>query len=760
MEPTAPARGGPRALLRNLREVMAAPGEPQEVLDRVVRLIASNMVAEVCSLYLLRAGDELELFATQGLNPKAVHRTRLKVGEGLVGDIAAHARPLNLKDAQDHPLFAYRPETGEEIYLAFLGVPILRSGRVSGVLAVQNEARRNYTEEEVEALQTIAMVLAEMVASGRLIDRLALTDAVPAGLPEQIPGRALAEGLAIGTARLHEPRIEVADGTIADDIPAEHARLNRAVEALRGSVENLLATPEMAPEMPHTREFRDIFEAYRMFAYDRGWLRRLQDAIDTGLTAEAAVKRVHDEIRARMNDIQDPYLRERLADFDDLANRLYRHLTGKGRVTAADLPNDSVLIARTMGPAELLDYDRKKLAGLVLEEGSTTSHAAIVARALNLPVIGRAKGVLDAVEPGDLVVVDADHEQVLVRPGAEALQAFEQSLAQRAERHAVYAALKHLPAETRDGVAIELHMNAGLLVDLHHLEDTGADGIGLYRTELHFMLRASMPKIAEQTSFYRNVLNQARDKPVVFRTLDVGGDKLLPFQTDEQEANPAMGWRAIRIALDRPALLRSQLRALLAAAAGRTLRVMFPMVAEVAEFRAARALLDIEVARLARLGRQLPLSIRVGTMLEVPALAWQLDDLLPEVDFVSVGSNDLMQFFFAADRGSPRVAERYDLLSPAVLSFLRHVVVRCDSAQVPVSLCGEMAGRPLEAMALLGIGFRTISMPSAAIGQVKEMVRLLDVGALSGRLEQLLVSGRRTLREDLSAFAESTGIRT
>ncbi|HYM30935.1 MAG TPA: phosphoenolpyruvate--protein phosphotransferase [Candidatus Cybelea sp.] len=752
---TRPPATRPRLLLRQLREVMASGGAPEARLQTVVRVIAANMVAEVCSIYLLRAGEVLELFATEGLKFEAVHVTRLRVGEGLVGDIAAHARPLNLADAQSHPQFAYKPETGEEVYHSLMGVPILRSGRVIGVVVVQNRTRRRYSEEEVEALETVAMVLAELVGSAQLIgrDELARVDG-NATLPLRLDGRMLSEGMALGVAVLHEPRIEVAR-TIAEDVGLEKQRLDHAVCSLRASLDMMLEKPELAD----VSESRDIIETYKMFAHDSGWLAKLNEAVEGGLTAEAAALRVQTDTRHRMQSITDPYLRERLADLDDLAHRLLLHLSGRSGTAAREsLPEDAVLFARAMGPAELLDYDRTKLRGVVLEEGSPTSHVAIVARALAIPVIGHCEEAVSKVDPGDAVIVDADHAQVFVRPGEDVLQAFRQNAALREARQAKYAALRHEPAVTRSGERIFLNMNAGLLVDLAHLEETGADGVGLYRTELQFMIRASFPKVEAQTDLYSKVLDQSGGRAVVFRTLDIGGDKILPYVEAEEEENPAMGWRAIRIALDRPALLRSQVRALLQAGAGRPISLMFPMVSEVAEFVKARDILDREVDRLRGTGRALPSRIRVGTMLEVPALAWQLPALLPLTDFISVGSNDLWQFLFATDRGNPRLADRYDPLSPAMLGFLRWVVSQCDRAGVPVALCGEMAGRPIEAMALIGAGFRNLSMPAASIGPVKEMLRSLSVPPLVAYMDGLYALADHSLRGRLQNFAQDHGI--
>lgn len=749
----AGAVGGPRVLLRKLREVMADQVTAQQRLDNIVVLIASNMVAEVCSVYLVRPSNELELFATEGLKPSAVHQTRLRIGEGLVGDIASHARPLNLADAQSHPGFAYRPETGEEVYKSLMGVPILRSGRVVGVLAVQNRTKRNYTEEEVEALQTVAMVLAEVVASGDLINLDELADTTETRRrPVHIAASAFAEGIALGHAVLHEPRVHVAR-LIAEDVDAETERLEQAVYQLRGSIDDLLETEDLS----HAGEHREVLQAYRMFANDRGWLQRMSEAVRTGLTAEAAVERVQNDTRARLLRAADPYLRDRLHDFDDLANRLLRQLTGVGLSSASgNLPIDTILIARNMGPAELLDYDKERLRGLVLEEGAANAHVAIVARAMGIATVGRAEAILDTIDQGDAIIIDGDAGDVYVRPTSDIIDAYSEKARFRARKQEQYKAIRHEPSVTRDGEKVALYVNAGLQVDLGHLHESGAEGIGLFRTELQFMVAAKLPSLKDQIELYNAVLDAAGDHPTVFRTLDIGGDKMLPYMdiSDFKEENPALGWRAIRIGLDRPALLRHQLRALLTAAAGRSLRVMFPMVAEVAEFRRARALVDKELARLRKFGHAEPAHLEIGTMLEVPSLVWQLDTLLPYVDFVSVGSNDLLQFLFATDRGNSRVSNRYDILSPAVLGFLRSIIKKCRAHDVPVTLCGEMSGKPLEAMALVGLGFRRISMSPAAIGPVKMMVRSLDAALLEDYMEGLYGLPDATVREALTGFAQ------
>lgn len=742
---------GPRRLLKRIRDLMAAGGAAQERLDQIVKFIAADMVAEVCSIYLMRGGNELELFATQGLNREAVHKTRLAIGEGLIGDIAAHARPLALADAQSHPNFAYRPETGEEVFHSLMGVPILRGGRTLGVVAVQNRTFREYAEEEVETLQTIAMVLAELVAGTRFGPEAELARVGGTLGPARLEGIRLSDGIALGRAVLHQPRISIRQ-IVADNTDAELVRLQDAMSTMHVAIDDMMARSGFVEG-----EQREILESYRMFAEDHGWLTRINEAIGTGLTAEAAVQKVQEDTRARMSQIADPYLRERLADLEDLGNRLLQHLVGQG-LRNEELPDDAVIFARSMGPAELLDYDRKKLRAIVLEEGSPTSHVAIIAHALDLPMLGRVRDVLVQVDPGDPVVVDAQVGQVMLRPSDEVTASVSAAIEARTTRLAAYAALRTLPAITRDEAKISIYMNAGLLMELDQLENSGADGVGLYRTEIPFMIRSEFPDVATQTELYRKILDRAGDKPVVFRTLDIGGDKKLPYLDDVHDENPAMGYRAIRLSLDRPVMLREQLRALIRAAAGRRLDVMFPMIAEVSEFEQARALLDLEIQREQSRGRPLPEAVRVGTMLEVPALFWQLPAICARADFISVGSNDLLQFLFASDRGNPHLADRYDALSPAALSFLASIADQCANLGKDLTVCGDMASRPLEAMALVGLGFRGLSMPAAAIGPVKDMVRRVKIESLSRYMRDLTRLPDHSVREKLRIYAQERGI--
>jgi len=745
------AHGGSGVLLRRLREVMAASISPQERLDRLVVLIAGNLVAEVCSVYVLREDGSLELYATEGLNREAVHLTTMRAGEGLVGLIAREAEPLALSDAQNHPAFSYRPETGEEIYRSFLGVPILRGGAVMGVLVIQNRASRLYSDEEIESLQTTAMIMAEMIAAGGLKSLARPGASIGLDRPIHGIGVSLADGVGLGHAVLHEPRVAITN-LIAENPAAEVQRLEAAIAHMRASIDELIERGDVA----HIGEHRDVLETFRMFAHDQGWLRRMREVVLTGLTAEAAVERVQSDTRAKMLRQTDPYLRERLHDLDDLANRLLRTLVGKANgVAREELPENAILIARSMGPAALLDYDRSHLRGLVLEEGGPTSHIAIVARALGIPAVGEIANATALIQSGDAVIVDGQAGEVQIRPQPDVENAYKDKARLRARKQEQYRKLKTQPSVTRDGMPIVLQINAGLLVDMPNLEATAAAGIGLFRTELQFMVAEHMPTTAEQQALYAAVLDQAQGRPVTFRTLDIGGDKVLPYMERVEEENPALGWRAIRIGLDRPRMLRAQVRALLRAGSGRDMKIMLPMIATVDEFQRARTIVRREQAMLEKQGHVPPLSLQLGVMVEVPSLLFELPEIVREADFLSIGTNDLMQFLFAADRENKRVADRFDALGVGALRALRSIVEAAAEANCPITVCGEMGGKPLETMTLIGLGYRAFSMSAASIGPVKAMLRALDAGKLAERLEWMLAAGDGigSLRPQLAAFA-------
>ena len=749
------ATASAREILVRLHEVMAARSSAQAKLNRVVQIIAEVTRSEVCSIYLLREGL-LELYATQGLDQAAVHVTKLAPGEGLVGSIAQDVETLNLDEAASHPNFAFRPETGEERYHSFAGVPIIRRERAVGVLCVQHVEPHRYDDVEIEALQTVAMVLAELIANADLIDTAASPQRAAPQNATRIQGLKLVDGMARGVAVFHQPRITI-EHTMAEDTEAERHRVYAAFDKMREQIERMAAQAEFGSGGEHD----EVLETYKMFAYDEGWSRRINEAIDSGLTAEAAIERVQQRTRMRMRQIDDPLLAERMHDLEDLSNRLLRIVSGQmGTAAQMGLRQDSILIARNLGPAELLEYDRRRLKGVVLEEGSLTAHVTIVARAMGVPVLGRVRDVRRLIAEGDLLLLDVGAGTAFARPTPAIEEGFEAKLLLSQKRRAQLAAMRELPPETRDGKRITVMVNAGLRDDVAAVELTGADGIGLFRTEFQFLVSATLPARERQQRLYRDVLDAAGGKPVIFRTVDIGGDKVLPYLRDDsgEEENPAMGWRALRLALERDGLMKVQARALIEAAAGRVLNVMFPMVSEPWEYEAARALFEAQHRWLGDRGHKLPLQIRYGCMLEVPALAEMLDILLPQLDFLSVGTNDLTQFLFAADRANPKLAERYDWLSPSILRFLARIATQVRAAGVDLAVCGEMGGRTLEAMALIGLGIDRLSITPAAVGPIKSMVRSLDQGRLATHLTELLARGQRDLRAALTEWAATEGV--
>ena len=744
---------GNRRLLSRLREMMAVSARAGTEGSRVAlrelsELVAGEMVAEVCTIYALRPGDTLELVATHGLNPESVGRTRLRVGEGIVGIVAATGACQNLPDAQNHPAFAYRPETGEDPYASLLGVPIRRAGRVLGVLTVQNRAPRTYLDDEVEVLETVAMLLAEVLAMAGASD--GAEQGVGATVPRQFQGQSFAPGIAVGP-------VVVLGGSgplrklVADDPIKEAERLAQAAVQMRQSLDELIA--ERMPDGPDGDDSREVLEATKLVAAEGSWMRRVREAVTGGLTAEAAVHRATNELRERMRRVADPYIRERLADMEDLAGRLLAALDGDAGVPA--VPRGAILFARRLGPAQLLEWHARGIGGLVMEEGSTAGHAAILARALGIPAVGGIRGILEACDAGDTAILDADESFVVLRPDAEVRIAYARALANRSQIVTDTAAIAR-PAQTKDGTALTLMLNIGLVQEVAQLDTTGAAGIGLFRTEIAMLARGMVVDVSEQTALYARVLDAAAGRTVRFRTLDLGGDKMLRDAAPMTEENPAMGWRSLRVGLDRPALLRRQLRALLLASQGRPLSVMFPMVATMAEFRAARGLLFAEAARV----RPAPERLMVGCMLEVPALLWQLPALMAEADFVSIGSNDLMQFLFAADRGTPGMAARYDLLSAPVLDALDQIMAAAAGRGVEVSICGEHAARPIEAMVLAALGITTLSMPGASLLRLKAVlsgVDLVHVKAVLGAARRTS-SGMASLRGPIASWAREHGL--
>lgn len=743
-----------RQIITGLHDIMASRSPLQRKLDHVVNIIGEALFSEVCSIYIRQEGL-LELFATRGLNQKAVRKAKLAIGDGLIGTIAENVEILNLAEAAVHPNFLYLPETGEEKFHSFAGVPIVRNERAIGVLAVQHIEPRKYDDVELEALQTVAMVLAELIANSDLINNGDSIDSIANGTVA-LSGLPLVAGMAAGTAIYHQPRVRI-EHTMAKDIEEERKRVYSAFDKMRIQIDNIANQADFAKGSEHS----EILSTYKMFAYDEGWSRRINEAIDSGLTAEAAIDRVQQHSRMRMRQIDDPLLAERMHDLEDLSNRLLRIVSGQmGTAAQLGLSDDTILIARNLGPAELLEYDRNRLKGVILEEGSLTAHVTIVARAMGIPVLGQVSGIKKFVRENDLLLLNVNEKSVVARPHIATEELFREQVAVVQQKKAEYSEFRDKPSVTLDGHKIELMINAGLQDDVSALETTGADGIGLFRTEFQFLISATLPRREKQEKFYREVMEAAGDKPVYFRTIDIGGDKILPYlrQGEIIEENPALGWRAVRMGLEQPGLMKMQARALLQAAAGRNLNVMFPMISEPWELDEAIEYFEKQLEYLKRRKQAVPDKIFYGAMLEVPALADMLDILIPKLDFISIGTNDLTQFLFAADRSHPKLAERYDWLSPAILRFINRVVQNTKDENISLSICGEMGGRTLEALALIGLGIRKLSITPAAIGPVKAMLRSCNLAEVEKKMSELIASPPQNIRYNLLLWSKEHNI--
>jgi phosphotransferase system enzyme I (PtsP) len=744
----------PLSLLRQIRDVMALDASAQDRLDNVVRVVAEGFASEVCSVYLLRAGGVLELFASKGLKETSVHLTRLNVEQGLVGLVASTGQPLNLANAQEHPKFVYRPETGEENYHSFVAAPIFQGGKVIGVLVVQGKEAREYSLDQVEVLQALAMVLSELAISGKLVNLQEIQAAIDGITLQQISGVQLCGGVVKSVAVLHHPMLVITQ-YVATDTVFEKERFSDSLRGLQESFYNYIQSSNLQDDDAQ----REIIEIYLLFMQDRGWLARINEAITSGLTAEAAIKKVQEELHAKMSQLASPYIKERIHDLEDLSNYLLQTLLGKSlHSDQNNLPEEFILVARTLGPAELLRYDHTRLKGLIIEESSTSSHTAVIARAMDIPSLAKAHGATSLIKAGDMVILDADGGNIYVRPSDETIAEMDKSITHHAARAAEYEALRDVAAITKDGVRISLNVNAGLFVNTASILQEGVDGIGLYRTEIPYMTSQNFPDAETQAQLYEGMYGQLPDKRIIFRSFDIGGDKKVPYLNAGEEENPAMGWRATRIGLDRPSILRTQFQAFLTAAAEKQLYVMFPFIAQVSEFDAVKKLLMHEMCLFEMAGKKLPSQLKIGVMIEIPSILWQLDALMKRVDFVSIGSNDLMQFLFACDRGASHMAGRYDGLSPVMLNIVRDIARKAKANNVEVSFCGEMARKPLDSLALIGAGVRSLSVPAAAIGPLKAMVRSTSIGDLTTYIDYLTTLSEPNTREWLSAYALDHGI--
>lgn len=727
-------------IIKNIRQALSEKEKPAERLKHILNLIAEGLNADAAACFTAVDETSLELLSAAGDDDADLPRT-IRFGEGFIGEIAASKRSLSCSENVGYG------------FNAALGAPLLRWNKTSGLIVLFNRGVRIYQIDELETLDTLCLFLTETLSSEEMVSyKKELVKSRGLNFKDHLKGVVLNKGFGVGSAVVHRRRQAITE-IFAQDKLKEQARLDDARERMNKSLDEKFNSTRLG-----LGEHTDILETYRMFARDKGWYKKISQNIESGLTAEAAVERAYEDMWNKMSGTNDVYLKERLHDLRDVADRLRSFLSGDDKSDMLQTDDDIIIIAQTMGPADLMDYDYKKIRGLIIEDGTPTMHVAIVAKALNIPVIAKIYGIYKDVKDHEILAIDGENGFVYVNPSEELIRKFKSRQKNMSELLSQLAKLKRFANKTLDGVRISLNVNIGLDFDFDYIDSTKCDGIGLYRTEIPFMSSEKMPDVARQTEFYKKLMDKSGRKKVIFRSLDVGSDKLLPYWSNMKEDNPAIGWRSIRITLDRRAILRKQMKAFLTAAAGKELNVMFPMIASLEEFTEAKETLMLEYEKQKRHGAPLPAKMNVGLMIEVPSIIFQLDDVLKVADFISVGTNDLAQFIFACDRGNPRITERYDVLSAPFLRVMREIVKKADKAGVPCSVCGEMAGIPVEAMALIGLGYRRLSMAGSAYAPVKNMVRTLRVDDITDYIQTLLKSPKRSLRAQLYAYAYDHGI--
>ncbi len=705
--------------LRNLVQEAAIASSPQKRVRGIVERVKATMGVAVCSLYLVDERDVLTLVATEGLNPASVGKVKLHLGEGLVGRIAQTQHPLNLESASQDPHFRYFPETGEERFEAFLGTPVIHAGRLVGVLVIEQQERRKFSEEEESFLATVA---AHLGAANPIEFQLALGSQEPGGRAHptrRLKGLSGAPGVGIGRVVLL-----LSDGEDLMSVPDRESRgeeieRQQFRDAVAATLEDLAeGQRKVADHVPG--ELADVFGAYQMILKGANLSAEVERGIAAGQTAASALRTVVAGYAARFEAVEDEYLRSRGEDIHNLGSQIFAHLQDSCPIEIAE-GEKVVLFGRLVSIADIAAHPIENLAGIVSMEGSALSHTAVLAKALGLPAVMGVGYVADLPEE-EPVIVDGHQGQVLLAPSPAVLEEFSRLIEREQSLLQDLAKLKDLPAETPDGFRVHLYANTGLLADMTPGLRHGAEGIGLYRSEIPFLVRESFPSEDDQYEVYRTVLEFYAGKPVCMRTLDVGGDKPLPYYLVE-ENNPALGWRGVRFTLDNSAIFLTQIRAMLRASSGiDNLQIMLPMVSSVSEVDAFAVLLESARQQLREEGIVTG-HPKVGIMAEVPAVIPILPFLKGKIDFVSIGSNDLSQYLLAIDRDNPRVAERFDHLHPAILHAIEEIVSHTRVLGIPLSVCGEMASDPHAVVLLLGMGIESLSMSAFSIPRIKWLLR-------------------------------------
>jgi phosphoenolpyruvate-protein phosphotransferase len=713
--------------LTRIVQAAAEAESPSAQVSIIVESIQHYMNLDVCSLYLVDERGDMALLATHGLDPAAVG-SRIPAGKGLVGLVAQSRHPINIANADQHPAFYRVKAANEQRFSSFFGVPIVRSGVVIGVLVAQSIEAREMSAEESAVLVTLGSQLALVVATESIWQDINKSST------RTLKGIKGAPGIGIGQVRLCDDvdLFSVADGP-CEDVAETLAQWHNLVDTVLDDVKR----EQAGLGALLSQDVATVFDAYCLLLSDPALINGVAQLIQEGHHLPGALKRVihhHADVFLAM---EDPYLRARHEDIRHLGNKLYSTWRGLSRDTREIAPDSSVvLVGEQVSVSDIAQIPTTALAGIVCYQGSNLSHTAVLANALGIPAImgvGEIKGILD----NDDLVVDGNSAQIILRPNSSVLEEYTRALKAERQLKSDLQALRDLPALTVDGSRVQLYANSGLLADISPGLQAGAEGLGLYRTEIPFMVSETFPSEEEQLSVYRQILEAYGDKPVYMRTLDIGGDKPLPYFPIIEE-NPALGWRGIRFCLDNSSLFMSQIRAMLRAAAGReNLRIMLPMVGSTLELTEFHKLLQDALQQLAEEGVQVR-KPPVGIMVEVPSAISQLASWREQLDFISIGSNDLSQYLLALDRNNPRVAASYDHVHPAVLHEIARIIDIAGKTRLPVSLCGEMSSDPIAVVLLLGMGIRTLSMSAAQLPKIKWLLRHISVETAQDILKETL----------------------
>ncbi len=751
-------------LLADVAEIVSRSHDLQETLANVTDLVSKRLDADVCSIYTVDAGQEkLLLASTMGLSPDAVGHVAMRIGEGLVGMAAERGEPIAIDDAQAHPNFRYFPETGEERFRSLLAAPLIVQGAVIGVIAIQTVEARRFDEPDVELLQTCASLLAPVVINAQLLAlmatpvetrgsvvarlkdvramRLRGDSSRPKGARAEknvtLRGLATARGVAIGPIfRMDKPvDLDRMSYEPNSDVAQEHAGFKVAMGEARREIEDMrdIVRERFGPE------FAAVFHAQIQILEDKGFVENVDQAIDTTGNAREALRDVLDTYRSTFERIEDPYFRERGTDIADVGNRVMERLLGM-RDKLDPMKRGSVVVVDQLLPAIFAELEMDKVSAIVAEHGGQTSHGVIFARTLEIPAVTGATGLLEEARDGELAIVDGATGTIYLSPDDALTREFEKA------QHNYEVAVEHLdamrerPAETLDGRRVKLSANAGLLADLRLVDKHGAEGVGLFRTELLALAHRGFPSEEEQEQLYTRVAQTLDPRIVTFRTLDLGGDKGIPNIGLDDEENPQLGCRSIRLTLENRQHFHAQLRAILRASTLGNLRLLLPMIGSLSELREAKAVIDEVRFDLEREGSRFDRELEVGIMIEVPSAAITAPVFAAECDFFSIGTNDLTQYTLAVDRGNERVAHLYDSLHPAVLQLIQMTVRAANDAGIPVSVCGEMATNPLAVPILVGLGLGELSGTPASIPVVKEIIRALDSAEVESDARAALVA--------------------